>query len=153
MPRATLIARLWLSCTSHLDTVMARGQGGPGVTEGGIFRQGKISGGYFVFQICAESPPEIFCAIPAMSGSLGRQLTFFFCRKVLVRVYCVSGLVCMPVQNVFFVYPLCTPRTVFPAPVTIFEDGRSSMPRNLGRVCPGDSHQFLRDLGGPHPRN
>ena len=65
---------------------------------GRVFRQGKVSGEHFVLQSGAEiTRLESCCACWAISCSLGRQLTFCFCREVLVLVYCMSGSVFMQV--------------------------------------------------------
>ena len=64
---------------------------------GGVFRHGKISGGVSFFRLVRKFS-ETFCAIRAICCSLGRQLTLFFCREVLVSVHCMSGSVFVLVQ-------------------------------------------------------
>ena len=59
-------------------------QGG-GISVAGVFR------GEFRFSDrCRNVPSEGFCAIPAISCPVGRRVTVFFRRDVLVRVYCIS---------------------------------------------------------------
>ena len=62
---------------------------------GRVFRQDKISGGKFRFSDCCLN------FLPNFLRNTGHFLllslaTFFFCREVLVPVYCMSGSVCMP---------------------------------------------------------
>ena len=63
-------------------------------------------GGFRFSDGCQSFPPKTFCATRAISCSLRRQLTFFFCREVLVPVYCMSGSVFMLVRVPIFFF-LC----------------------------------------------
>ena len=76
------------------------------------FGRGKFRGRNFVSQIGAKPPPpKFFCAIRAISCSLGRLLTFFFCREVPGPMYCMSGSVFMLVRiPKFFSYVSCVPQ-------------------------------------------
>ena len=80
---------------------------------GGIFRQGKFGGGDFRFSDWCQVPGfflKNLCAIRAISCSLGRQLTFFFCTEVLVPVYCRSGSVFMLVHILCIFLVSCASR-------------------------------------------
>ena len=141
----------------------------------GVFRPGRNS---FFRLVPKPPPPEIFCAIQAVSCALGRQLTFFFCREVLVPVYCMSGSVVMLVripkncscvssvsgrmmlctrcvsQKNFFLYPRRIPRTVVPATVRKAPKvgGAENFPRPRYVCCIGCTHTFRIECTGTFAR-
>ena len=82
------------------------------VTRGrGVFGRGNCCGEIFVFQIGAEFSPIIFCAMWAISCSLGRRLTVFSvgrywcpciaCHDALAGVCCVHSVLsyCRPMYQ------------------------------------------------------
>ena len=85
------------------------------VGGGGVFRQGTISGGNFVFQIGAESCPEFFCAIRAIFCTLGRQQHFpSVGRYYYPGIACQDQSSCSCYPKIFFLCILRIPNNEYP---------------------------------------
>ena len=82
--RIHLITQMWRWLTSWLQAVRML------VPIFGLQWGGDLARGNFRFSDWCRNPPppEMLCAIRAISCCLGRRLTFF-CREVLMPVYCM----------------------------------------------------------------
>ena len=112
--------------------------------QGGYFDRGNFFGGNF--QICADisPPPEIVCAIRAISCSLGRRLTLFFCKGgtgprvlhvgiSLCASACPQIFLCiLRIPKNDFVYPMCIPKDCFVYPLRI---PRTVVPATVPPSC------------------